>query len=142
MSIGEGEDYRYYWQSSYNTNPPEWLSGPNPDWPGNYKVKYWLDSWKAIIYGNNEAYLDKLLEAGFDSTYLDIIDGYEYFEGLFWPLIREGNVLGRYFVPQSSKLNTNGRCSALRSITVCLYNNLPLSISSAYYGTLHTPCSI
>ena len=37
MSIGEGEDYRYYWQSSYNTNPPEWLSGPNPDWPGNYK---------------------------------------------------------------------------------------------------------
>ena len=81
MSIGEGEDYRYYWQSSYNSNPPEWLSDQNPDWPGNYKVKYWLDSWKAIIYGNNEAYLDKLLEAGFDGAYLDIIDGYEYFEG-------------------------------------------------------------
>ncbi|RLD22398.1 MAG: hypothetical protein DRI71_07555 [Bacteroidetes bacterium] len=82
MSIGEGEDYRYYWQSSFNSNPPEWLSGPNPDWPGNYKVKYWLESWKAIIYGSNEAYLDKLLEAGFDGAYLDIIDGYEYFESL------------------------------------------------------------
>lgn len=82
MSIGEAEDYRYYWQPGFNSNPPEWLSGPNPDWPGNYKVKYWLDSWKIIIYGNNEAYLDKLLEAGFDGAYLDIIDGYEYFEDL------------------------------------------------------------
>ena len=82
MSIGEAEDYRYYWQPGFNSNPPAWLSDPNPDWPGNYKVKYWLNSWKAIIYGDNEAYLDKLLDAGFDGTYLDIIDGYEYFEGL------------------------------------------------------------
>jgi cysteinyl-tRNA synthetase, unknown class len=82
MSIGEAEDYRYYWQPEYSTNAPEWLSGANPDWPGNYKVKYWLASWKAIIYGNNEAYLDKLLEAGFDGAYLDIIDGYAYFESL------------------------------------------------------------
>ncbi len=80
MSIGEAEDYRYYWQADYTNNPPAWLSGPNPDWPGNYKVKYWLPSWKAIIYGNPEAYLDKLLAAGFDGAYLDIIDGFEYFE--------------------------------------------------------------
>ena len=82
MSIGEAEDYRYYWQADFTANPPEWLSGPNPDWPGNYKVKYWLESWKTIIYGDNEAYLDKLLESGFDGAYLDIIDGYEYFEDL------------------------------------------------------------
>lgn len=82
MSIGEAEDYRYYWQTDFNTNAPEWLSGVNPDWPGNYKVKYWLNSWKTIIYGNSDAYLDKLLEVGFDGTYLDIIDGYEYFEDL------------------------------------------------------------
>jgi cysteinyl-tRNA synthetase len=82
MSIGEAEDYRYYWQPGFSSNPPEWLSGPNPDWPGNYKVKYWLDSWKSIIYGNNDAYLDKLLNSGFDGAYLDIIDGYEYFEDI------------------------------------------------------------
>lgn len=82
MSIGEAEDYRYYWQPDFVSNPPEWLSGPNPDWPGNYKVKYWLDSWKIIIYGNNNAYVDKLLSSGFDGAYLDIIDGYEYFEDL------------------------------------------------------------
>jgi len=82
LSIGEAEDYRYYWQADYNTNPPEWLSDPNPDWPGNYKVKYWFDSWKSVIYGNSEAYTDKLLNAGFNGAYLDIIDGYEYFESL------------------------------------------------------------
>lgn len=82
MSIGEAEDYRYYWQADYGSNPPEWLSDVNPDWPGNYKVKYWFDSWKSIIYGSNDAYTDKLLEAGFDGAYLDIIDGYEYFESI------------------------------------------------------------
>lgn len=82
MSIGEAEDYRYYWQPEWSSTPPEWLSGANPDWPGNYKVKYWMSSWKKIIYGNNEAYLDKLLASGFDGTYLDIIDGFEYFEDL------------------------------------------------------------
>ena len=82
MSIGEAEDYRYYWHSSFNSNPPEWLSDPNPDWPGNYKVKYWMPSWKQIIFGGGDAYLDKLLEVGFDGSYLDIIDGYEYFESM------------------------------------------------------------
>ena len=82
VSIGEAEDYRYYWQPGFSTNHPDWLSDVNPDWPGNYKVKYWLPSWKSMIFGGNDAYLDKLLTAGFDGAYLDIIDGYAYFEGL------------------------------------------------------------
>lgn len=82
MSIGEAEDYRYYWDSGFRTAPPDWLSDPNPEWPGNYKVKYWKDSWKLIILGTDNAYLDKLIYAGFDGVYLDIIDAYEYFESL------------------------------------------------------------
>ncbi|MEN8251593.1 MAG: endo alpha-1,4 polygalactosaminidase [Bacteroidota bacterium] len=82
MSIGEAENYRYYWKSSYKVDPPEWLSDPNPDWPGNYKVKYWMGSWKSVIYGDNNAYLDMLLEVGFDGAYLDIVDGYLYYENL------------------------------------------------------------
>ncbi|MBI5115101.1 endo alpha-1,4 polygalactosaminidase [Candidatus Poribacteria bacterium] len=80
MSIGEAEDYRYYWQPSWATNPPYWLAGENPAWPGNYKVHYWDPAWQAIIYGNNDSYLKKILDAGFDGVYLDIIDAYEYFE--------------------------------------------------------------
>ncbi len=80
MSIGEAEDYRYYWQNSWNANKPSWLRDENPDWAGNYKVAYWDESWQQIIHGNNSSYLKKILDADFDGVYLDIIDAYEYFE--------------------------------------------------------------
>ena len=43
MSIGEAEDYRWYWQQSWGRNrdgrpdacAPVWLGRSNPDWPGN-----------------------------------------------------------------------------------------------------------
>jgi len=80
MSIGEAEDYRYYWQSSWDDDPPSWLDEENPDWEGNYKVKYWKSDWQDIIYGNDSSYLKKIIDAGFDGVYLDIIDAYEYFD--------------------------------------------------------------
>jgi cysteinyl-tRNA synthetase len=82
MSIGEAENYRFYWQSGWNTTPPSWLADENPDWPGNYKVRFWEKSWQDIIYGNDNSYLKKILDAGFDGVYLDIIDAYEFFEDL------------------------------------------------------------
>ncbi|MBN2356110.1 endo alpha-1,4 polygalactosaminidase [candidate division KSB1 bacterium] len=76
MSIGEAERYRFYWQNSWLPGfYPSWLKGPNPDWPGNYKVEYWHADWQNIIF----SYLDRILIAGFDGVYLDIIDAYEYF---------------------------------------------------------------
>jgi cysteinyl-tRNA synthetase len=80
MSIGEAEDYRYYWKPDWNSDPPSWLKGENPDWEGNYKVAYWDAGWQSIIYGSPEAYLDKIIDKGFDGVYLDIIDAFEYFE--------------------------------------------------------------
>ena len=75
LSIGEAEDYRYYWQSHWTLDNPSWLDAENPDWIGNYKVKYWHPEWQEIIYG----YLDKIIEVGFDGVYLDLIDAYEYY---------------------------------------------------------------
>lgn len=80
MSIGEAEDYRYYWQSSWNSSKPAWVATENPDWPGNYKVQYWNDEWQGLIYKNSDSYLSKITSAGFDGVYLDIIDAFEYFE--------------------------------------------------------------
>lgn len=80
MSIGEAEDYRYYWDPAWETSPPEWLAGENPDWEGNYLVRYWYRQWQDIIFGNDDSYLKKILDAGFDGVYLDIIEAYEYFE--------------------------------------------------------------
>ena len=80
MSIGEAEDYRYYWQKDWKPGNPAWLEAENPDWKGNYKVRYWDKDWQNITFGSDGAYLDRILNAGFDGVYLDIIDGYEYFE--------------------------------------------------------------
>ncbi len=80
MSIGEAEDYRFYWQNSWNQEPPEWVETENPDWPGNYKIEYWDNQWHNLIYGDPDSYLNKILSSGFDGAYLDLIDAYEYFE--------------------------------------------------------------
>ena len=80
MSIGEAEDYRYYWKQIWNTSPPSWLSEENPGWRGNYKVRYWEPEWQAIIFGDRDAYLDRIIRAGFDGVYLDLIEAFEYFE--------------------------------------------------------------
>lgn len=80
MSIGEAEDYRYYWQPSWKQHAPAWLSRENPEWPGNYKVCYWCSEWQEIICGAGDSYLNRTLSAGFDGVYLDIVDAFEYFE--------------------------------------------------------------
>lgn len=80
MSIGEAEEYRYYWQSGWSAGNPNWLEAENPDWAGNYKVRYWDAEWQAIIFGNDNSYLKKILDAGFDGVYLDIVDAFEYYE--------------------------------------------------------------
>ncbi|MGP1532348.1 MAG: endo alpha-1,4 polygalactosaminidase, partial [Treponema sp.] len=76
----EAEDYRYYWEKQWKHRRPSWLDKENSEWKGNYKVKYWDAEWKSIIFGSDGAYLDRILAAGFDGVYLDIIDAFEYFE--------------------------------------------------------------
>jgi len=74
ISIGEAEDYRFYWNESWFENPPDWLGPENPDWEGNYAVKYWDERWKRIVF----AYLDRIISQGFSGVYLDKVDEFEY----------------------------------------------------------------
>lgn len=74
ISIGEAEDYRYYWNETWYENPPDWLGRENPDWPECYAVKYWYDEWKQIIFG----YVKKIINQGFMGVYLDKVDEFEY----------------------------------------------------------------
>ena len=80
MSIGEAENYRYYWQKDWNVGNPSFIVKEDPDWQGNFYVKYWEKDWQDIIFGNDNSYLKKILDAGFDGVYLDIIDAFEQFE--------------------------------------------------------------
>lgn len=76
FSIGEAEDYRDYWNKKWNKNLPNWIVKENPNWKGNYIVKYWSKPWKEII----KNYQNKLNKINVDGYYLDTVDTYEYFE--------------------------------------------------------------
>jgi cysteinyl-tRNA synthetase len=76
ISVGEAEDYRWYWKESWRPGSPPWLGPENPAWPGNYPVRFWHPDWQAIVF----RYLDRLLEAGFDGAYLDRVDVFEEWE--------------------------------------------------------------
>ena len=76
FSIGEAEDYRNYWDTSWNKKNPEWIVAENTDWKGNYIVKYWYPKWKKII----KNYQKNLDEIGVDGYLLDTVDSYYYFE--------------------------------------------------------------
>ena len=80
LSIGEAEEYRYYWEAAWKHHKPAWLSRENPSWPGNYKVRYWYPEWQNLICGEGDSYLNRILAARFDGVYLDIVDAFEYFE--------------------------------------------------------------
>jgi len=79
MSIGQAEEYRSYWRPEWDDDPPAWLDEPDPDWTGDYWVKFWDPDWQRIIYGEPDAYLDRLIALGCDGVYLDRIDAYEYY---------------------------------------------------------------
>jgi cysteinyl-tRNA synthetase, unknown class len=74
ISIGETENNRYYWQSSWNNNPPVWLGDEDITNLGNYIVQYWSPQWQTIIFG----YIDKIIQQGFDGIYMKGIDNYYY----------------------------------------------------------------
>ena len=76
LSIGEAEDYRYYWKKKWNKKKPKWIVKENENWEGNYIVKYWSPEWKNII----KEYQKKLDEIGVDGYLLDTVDTYQYFE--------------------------------------------------------------
>ena len=82
ISIGEAENYRPYWKKSWLDNgkptssAPPWLLNENPEWKGNFVVKYWDKEWQEIILNS----VKQAMAAGFDGVYLDIVDGFENFE--------------------------------------------------------------
>lgn len=80
MSIGQAENYRYYWQPVWASDMPPWLDQTDDEWSGDYWVHYWEPEWQKIIFGSPESYLDKIIALGFDGVYLDRVDAYWYYQ--------------------------------------------------------------
>ncbi|MDI1311711.1 MJ1477/TM1410 family putative glycoside hydrolase [Prosthecobacter sp.] len=84
VSIGEAEDYRPYWKKSWDADQngkpdaaaPKFLNAENPDWKGNYRVRYWQPEWQQIMLPA----VDKVVAQAFDGIYLDIVDAFEFYE--------------------------------------------------------------
>jgi cysteinyl-tRNA synthetase, unknown class len=79
FSVGEAESYRYYWKPQWNKSKPSWVGKENKEWKENFLVKYWDPTWQNIIFGNPEAFADRVIAQGFDGFYIDRADAYYYF---------------------------------------------------------------
>lgn len=88
VSIGEAETYRKYWKKDWleggkrTASAPAWLGEENPDWAGNFRVKYWHAEWQEMML----PVVEDVMKRGFDGVYLDIVDGFESweFDGKNW----------------------------------------------------------
>lgn len=80
ISVGEAERYRSYWRPAWQQAAPAWLGPENPEWRGNFPVRFWDLDWQKIVFGTKEAYLDQIIAAGFDGAYLDRVDVYTTWE--------------------------------------------------------------
>lgn len=77
FSIGEAEDYRFYFDPAWKrpATRPSWFGRENPDWRGNFKVRYWSTAWRDAAL---KPYLQRIVAQGYDGVYLDIVDAFEY----------------------------------------------------------------
>ncbi len=78
MSLGSAENYRYYWQTDWRLNHPSWIKKKYEGYDDEYWVEFWEKEWQDIIYGSDSAYLNKIINAGFDGVYLDNVEGYYF----------------------------------------------------------------
>lgn len=78
MSIGSAEKYRYYWQENWRLHKPDWLRKKYEGYKDEIWVEYWNPAWKEIIYGNDQSYLKRIIDADFDGVYLDNVEAYYF----------------------------------------------------------------
>jgi cysteinyl-tRNA synthetase len=83
MSIGQAATFQYYWQTEWRGNSdqwPEWTDEPDGTWAGDFWVHYWDPAWQEIILTGPDAYIDRIIDMGFDGVLLDRVDAATYYE--------------------------------------------------------------
>jgi len=78
INIGAAENWRYYWQDDWELHSPLWLKKPYEGYQDEIWVKFWKNEWQDIIFGNNDSYIKKIIDAGFDGAYLDNVEAYHF----------------------------------------------------------------
>jgi len=78
INVGAAENWRYYWKSKWNTIHPCWMKRKYDGYADERWVKFWDNDWQEIIYGNDDSYIKKIIDAGFDGAYLDNVEAYYF----------------------------------------------------------------
>lgn len=78
INIGAAETYRYYWKSNWKLHHPSWIKKKYSGYDDEYWVKFWHKDWQKIIFGNDNSYIKKIIDAGFDGAYLDNVEAYYF----------------------------------------------------------------
>lgn len=78
LSIGEAEEFRYYFDQAWKTSKPAWLERENCAWPKAWMVRFWDPGWRSLIVSGQDSYLKRIIAAGFDGVYLDRVDMWEH----------------------------------------------------------------
>lgn len=78
ISIGSAENFRYYWDGNWILGDPAWIKKKYEGYRDEFYVEYWNPEWQKIIYGNDNSYMKKILDAGFDGAYLDNVEAYYF----------------------------------------------------------------
>ncbi|HRZ41540.1 MAG TPA: endo alpha-1,4 polygalactosaminidase [Bacteroidales bacterium] len=78
VSVGSAENFRYYWQDGWSLHHPSWLKKKYEGYEDEYWVEFWEKDWQDIIYGNDDSYVKRILNAGFDGAYLDNVEAYYF----------------------------------------------------------------
>ena len=86
LDAGQAEDFRWYWQDGWSVGNPAWILAPDPDWPGDYPVKFWDPEWKALMKQD----LAMIVADGYDGAYLDWMEIYA-----FPPLVQAAQAEGK-----------------------------------------------
>jgi uncharacterized protein (TIGR01370 family) len=76
VSIGEAEDYRFYWKKIKNEG---FIIAENADWKGNYYIDPRNERWKSVII---DEVIPRVLNCGYHGIFMDTLDTAEYLEWL------------------------------------------------------------
>jgi len=78
INIGSAEKFRYYWKKGWGLHHPLWLKRKYDGYEDEFWVKFWKKDWQEIIFGNDDSYMKKILNAGFDGAYLDNVEAFYF----------------------------------------------------------------
>ncbi len=76
LNIGAAENWRSYWQPGWKKGNPKWLKKNYKGYDNEIYVEFWEPAWQKMMFGNDESYLKKIINAGFDGVFLDNVEAY------------------------------------------------------------------